>query len=93
MGYTQGGDVCKLWTSYSTFKIDLPVKWVCAYFKNFHEPWMGNGDDPGNYKPACPSSVVGKLLENTPRDRIYSHLEELRMVSMALIISGRVLWP
>ena len=38
-------------------------------------------DSPGNYRTVSLTSVVGKLLEKILKDKVYSHLEEKRLIS------------
>ena len=41
----------------------------------------GRRDNLVNYRPVSLTLVVGKLLEKILRDRMYSHLEENRLIS------------
>eukprot|EP00061_Rhincodon_typus_P003128 g19359.t1 len=41
----------------------------------------GSKDNLGNYRPESLMSVIGKLLEKIPRDKIYTHLEANGLIS------------
>ena len=58
---------------------EVPKDWGIANIVPLFK--KGRRDNLGNYRPVSLTSVVGKLLEKILRDRMYSHLEENRLIS------------
>jgi len=57
---------------------EVPEDWRVANIVPLFK--KGSRDNPGNYRPVSLTSVVGKLLEKILWDRMYSHLEENRLI-------------
>ena len=53
---------------------NLPMDWKVATVIPIHK--KRNKKQPGNYRPVCLTSVVGKLMESIVRDNIVDHMME-----------------
>jgi len=68
---------------------EVPEDWTVANVVPLFKE--GCREKPGNYRPVSLTSVVGKLLEGTLRDRIYRHLERQGLIrdSQHSFVSGK----
>ncbi|XP_062910784.1 uncharacterized protein LOC134349811 [Mobula hypostoma] len=55
----------------------VPEDWRVAHVVLFKK---GSKSKPGNYRPVCLTSVVGKLLEGVLRDQIYKYLDSQGLI-------------
>ena len=65
--------LCKIFNK-SIMEGCLPNEWKEAHITPIHK--KGPKTSPGNYRPVSLTSVVGKLMESSVRDKLVSHMME-----------------